>query len=110
MVLCIIGDCGSKSGRDKVGFYSVPVIITNQGEEFDKLTQEGRNLWISAIDRADLKTKSVLQTECVCSHHFVSGRPAANWDRFNVGWVPTLHLMKKEYKKTDVDAAAERSD
>ena len=64
----------------------------------------------SAIDRADLKTKNVLQNERVCSRHFVSGRPAANWDRFNEDWVPTLHLTKKEYKKKDVKAAAERSE
>ena len=72
------GDCGTKSGRDKVVFHSVPAIITNQGGEFEELTRERRNLWISAIDRVDLKAKSVLQTERVCSGHFVSGRPAAN--------------------------------
>ena len=60
MVLRIIGDCGTKGGRDKVGFYLVPAIITNQGEEFEELTQERRTLWISAIDHADLKAKSVL--------------------------------------------------
>lgn len=90
MVLRIIGDCGTKGGRDKVGFYLVPAIITNRGEEFEELTQERRTLWISVIDHADLKAKSVLQTERVCSRHFVSGRPAANWDRINVDWVPTL--------------------
>ena len=85
-----IGDCGTIGGRDKVGFYLVPAIITNQGLEVEELTRERKTLWISAIDHADLKAKSVLQTERVCSRHFVSGRPAANWDRFNVGWVPTL--------------------
>ncbi|XP_068680295.1 uncharacterized protein [Montipora foliosa] len=110
MVLCIIGNCGSKSGRDSIRFYSVPSIITNQGEEFEELTRERRNLWISAIDRADLKTKNVLKNERVCSRHFVSGRPAANWDRFNENWVPTRHLTKKEYKKKDVEAARERSE
>lgn len=60
MVLRVIGDCGTKGGRDKVGFYLVPAIITNQGEEFEELTQERRTLWISAIDHADLKAKSVL--------------------------------------------------
>lgn len=90
MVLRIIGDCGTKGGRDKVGFYLVPAIITNQGEEFEELTLERTTLWISAIDHANLKEKSVLQTESVCSRHFVSGRPAANWDRFHVDWVPTM--------------------
>lgn len=110
MVLCIFGNCGSKSGRDSIRFYSVPAIITNQGEEFEELTRERRNLWISAIGRADLKTKNVLQNERVCSRHFVSGRPAANWDRFNEDWIPTRHLTKKEYKKKDADAAAQRSE
>ena len=114
MVLCIIGNCGSKSSQKSIRFYSVLSIITNQGEEFEELTRERRNLWISAIDRADLKTKNVLKNERVCSRHFVSGRPAANWDRFNEDWVPTLHLTKKEYKKEykkkDVEAARERSE
>ena len=78
MVLCIISDCGTKSGRDKVGFHSVPAITTNQGEEFEELTWERRTLWIPTVDHADLKAKSVLQTERVCCRHFVSGRPAAN--------------------------------
>ena len=60
-------------------------------------------------DRTDLKTKNILKNERVCSRHFVSGRPAANWDRFNEDWVPTLHLTKKEYKKKDVEAARERA-
>ena len=109
MVLCIIGNCGSKSGRDSIRFYSGPAIITNQGEEFEELTRERRNLWIFAIDRAGLKTKNVLQNERVSSRHFVSGRPAANWDRFNEDWVPTRHLIEKEYTKKDAEAAVERS-
>ena len=67
-------------------------------------------MWISAIDRADLKTKNVLKNKRVCSHHFISGRPAANWDKFNEDWDPTRHLTKKEYKKKDVEAARERSE
>ena len=85
MDLCIIGKCGSKSGRDSIHFYSVPSIITNQGEEFEELTRERRNLWISAIYRADLKTnfKNVLKNEHVCSRHFVSGR---------LPWMPEVFL------------------
>ena len=50
MVLCINGDYLTKSGWDKVGFYSVPAIITNQGPEFGELTQKRRHLRISTID------------------------------------------------------------
>ena len=51
-----------------------------------------------------------MQNERVCSRHFVSGRPAAKWDRSNEDWVPALHLTKKECTKKDADAAAERSE
>ena len=44
MVLCVIRDYGTKSGRGKVGVYSVPAIITWQGKEFEELRQGRRNL------------------------------------------------------------------
>ena len=43
--------------------------------------------------------KNVLETERVCDPHFVSGKPAATWDKHNTHWVPTLNLSKKEYKQ-----------
>ena len=109
MVLCIIGDCGTKSGRDKVGFYSVPAITTNQGKEFEEFTRERRTLWISAIDVPTWKQKCFADWACLLSSLRL-WQAAANWDRFNVDSVPTLHLTKKEYKKKDVKAAAERSE
>ena len=48
-------------------------------------------MWISAISRDDL-TDDILERDRVCSQHFVSGEAAKGWDRFNVDWVPTLHL------------------
>jgi len=109
MVLCIICNCGSNCGRDSIHSYSVPLIITIQGKEFKELTRERRSLWTSVIDRADFKTKNVLNNDCVCSCHLISGRPAENWDKFNEDWVPTRHLTKKEYKNKDVEAARERA-
>ena len=38
----IIDNCGSKSGRDSIHFYSVTSIISNQGEEFEELTREAK--------------------------------------------------------------------
>ena len=49
--------------------------------------------------RGDTEVKNVLESEYVCGHHFVSGRPSAAWDKHNVNWVPTLNLGKKEFKK-----------
>ena len=45
----------------------------------------------------------------VCGRHFVSGKPAVLWDRYNVDWKPTLNLGKKDYtKEPNLQAAAAR--
>ncbi|XP_078605565.1 uncharacterized protein LOC144878628 [Branchiostoma floridae x Branchiostoma japonicum] len=101
MVLCIIVGCGSRSDRnsdrENISFFSIPKLVSNQGVEHEKLTEERRRLWIAAISRGDTTTKNILQTERVCSRHFVSGRAAPVWDRYNVDWTPTLNLGRKEY-------------
>ena len=84
--------CSTRSGHDKyVSFYRVPVIIRNEGELTEELTTEQRRKWISAISRDDI-TKKKIENDRVCSSHFESGKPACNWDKFDVGWVPTLNL------------------
>ena len=50
MVLCIVWGCGSKSGKHKgLGFFRIPKIITDQGEEYEELTRKRRERWISAV-------------------------------------------------------------
>ena len=50
MVLCVVVGCSSKSGKHKgLGFFRIPKIITNQGEEQKELTTRRRNEWISAV-------------------------------------------------------------
>ena len=109
MVLCMIVGCGSKSGRDKgVYFARIPSVITNQGEEAEKLSRERRMRWISAISRADL-TDEILNNDRVCGRHFVSGQAAKSWDKYNVDWVPTLNLgHEKKQDKTNLEQAAQR--
>ena len=52
-----------------------------------------------------------MKSERVCGRHFVSGKPALLWDRYNVDWKPTLNLGKKDYsKEPDLQAAAARAD
>ena len=70
MVFCMIVDCGSQSARDKhLHFARVPSVVTNQGEEAEKLSFERRSRWISAISRADL-TENILANDRVCGRHF----------------------------------------
>ena len=101
MVHCIVVGCGNKSGKHKTNFSKIPKIVVNQGEEWEELTRERRNRWISAVSRGDTEVKNVLESERVCARHFVSGRPSACWDKHNVDWVPTLNLGKKEFKKDE---------
>ena len=92
----VVVGCGRKSGkRNTQGFFRIPSVVKHQGEEFEDLTTERRNSWISAISRGDTDTKNVLESERVCERHFVSGRPSPNWDKFNVDWIPTLNLGKR---------------
>ena len=44
--------------------------------------QKKGNLWISAISRDDL-SQQILMNDRVCGRHFVSGKVAKSWDRFN---------------------------
>ena len=69
MVLCLIVSCGSKSGRDKgLYFVRVPSVVTKQGEEAHKISEERRSRWISAISRDDL-TEEILENDPVCEKH-----------------------------------------
>ena len=84
MALCMIVGCGSKSGRDK----GLLTVVKNQGEEAHELSEERRSRRISGIAREDL-TEEILEKNCVCEKHFLSGRAAKSWDKYNIDWVPT---------------------
>ena len=104
MVLCIIPGCGVKSGnKEGISLFRIPIVVDNI-----QLTEDHRNAWISQISRDDTKSKDILKSERVFGRHFVSGKPALLWDRYNVDWKPTLNLGKKDY--SDLQAAAARAD
>ena len=112
MVLCIIPGCGVKSGnKEGISLFRIPIVVDKDGESYKQLTEDGRNAWISQISRDDTKSKDILKSERVCGRHFVSGKPALLWERYNVDWKPTLNLGKKDYsKEPDLQAAAARAD
>ena len=84
MVLCIVVGCGRKSSKHNVKFTKISKIVTNQGTDWEELTWERSNRWISAISCDDTKEKDILESERVCDHRFVSGKPAATgfWYRY----------------------------
>ena len=64
MVYCIMVDCFHNSGKTKgIGFYRIPVVVTNQGEKAEELSRERRERWIAAIGRDDITSKDVLSNE-----------------------------------------------
>ena len=110
MVQCLIVDCSRRSDRSsevKPRFFRVPMVVKNQGEEWEKLTQERRDRWIAAISRSDL-TENILQNDRVCDKHFVSGSATADWNKLDVDWVPTLHLGKKNFREVNAEANQKR--
>ena len=77
-------------------------------EAMDTESEERRSRMISAISRDDL-TDTILENDRVCEKHFVSGRAAKPWDKFNVDWVPTLNLgHNKKTSVKDREKAAKR--
>ena len=71
--------------------FHVPSVIKSQGEEAEELLIERRRKWLAANSRVAL-TDEILNSGSICSCHVVSGKLAAPWDKFNIGWVPTLNL------------------
>ena len=53
-------------------------------------------------------TEKKLSNDRVCSVHFVSGKPAKNWDGHKQDWVPTLKLGHSKESFNSPAAAAER--
>ena len=109
MVLCLMVDCSNKSGKVKgVSFHRVPAVVTTKGEFMEELTlvRERRRRWISAISRESL-SESILENDRVCGRHFISGKPAQDWDRHNDDWVPTLHLGHRKQGPRDSKAKNE---
>ena len=81
--------------RKILSFFQVPSVVTNQGEEAEKLLKERRSLWISTISQDDL-TEQIIANDQVCDRHFVSGKGAKSWDRFNIDWNVPWHIVENE--------------
>ena len=46
-------------------------------------------------------TESKLENDRVCGFHFHSGKAHSLWDKFNLDWVPSLHLGHSKLKSAD---------
>ena len=67
--LCVAVGCSSKSGKHKgLGFFPIPKIIINQGEEPEELAAKRRNKWISVVSCGDATNTRVLESERVVAN------------------------------------------
>ena len=88
-------------------------MVTSQGEEAQKLSEERRSRWISAISRDD-PTEEILENDNVCEKHFVSGRAGAGINLILTGfrhcsWDTKRVLIERIKKKRRLIEARERT-
>nr|CAI5818764.1 unnamed protein product [Callosobruchus analis] len=67
-VTCIVVSCRSRSERDRVIFFCIPIV---RRRSLTNLSLKRRESWIAAIKRQDL-TESKLKYQRVCSKHFIT--------------------------------------
>lgn len=90
MVICCVFGCHNKPSKmSSISFHDVPRIRCKHGEETKMISTDRRRRWFNAIKRKDLDTT---KDHVVCSDHFVSGKPAALYERSSVDWVPSLYM------------------
>nr|CAI5836745.1 unnamed protein product [Callosobruchus analis] len=87
-VTCIVVGCGSRSERDRVSFFCIPIVCRRS---LTNLSLKRRDSWIAAIKRQDL-TESKLKYQRVCSKHFITAKPASLEDEHHPDWVPSQHM------------------
>ena len=97
----MIGYSNDKKSCPNLSFCCVPAIIKNEGEDAEILSAKRRRLWLAAISRDDLTNRENRKTDRVCGRHFVFGKSAKPWGRFNEDWVPSLQLRHEKSKKSE---------
>ena len=76
MVICMVISCSMQSDRDKgISFYRIPAVIRDCYECELELSIRRRDGFLAAVSREDIDIKG-LEKYRICSHHFISGKPA----------------------------------
>ena len=94
---CTVFGSSNRSDREKDrSFHRLPKIITHLDEQTKEYSTERRSKWLSNIRRADLDRKKFAW---LCSDHFVTGKPAALFQKSHPDWAPTLRLGHSTVKE-----------
>ncbi|KAK3919630.1 Cocaine esterase [Frankliniella fusca] len=92
MVICCVYGCSQKPVKGGPNFFRIPTVRENEGEQVFLLTRRRRALWLSRINRKDLREENVTSSTRICPKHFVSGKPAYYMSHLDPDWAPSLHL------------------
>ena len=79
MVRCAVNVCTSTSenGRSETRFFQIPSLDEKNKKRCAaavELVRKRRELWITSLNRADLRPEDVKTWMRVCSLHFISGK------------------------------------
>ena len=102
---CCVESCNSFHNSDSfkagIRFYRFPKIVHPRD-----LSRERRHRWLVATGSLE---KTTIDNECVCSLHFVSGKPADPLDTKSPDWVPSLLLHRiSVIQASDVNVTGEQ--
>ncbi|XP_045205950.2 uncharacterized protein LOC123558138 [Mercenaria mercenaria] len=96
VVKCSIFGCTNRKDHETdLEYYRLPAVVTNQGEECEKLSSERRRLWLANIGQ-NFENKNI-QNVRVCSAHFVNGKKSYLHDKLSPDWAPTVNLGRKRH-------------
>ena len=85
--------CGNRSNRDRSkSFFRLPSVILHQGQRTYELSKRRQEVWLSRLNRSDIKPESYAHTR-VCSDHFVTGMPSKLYDSTHPDWAPSQLLV-----------------
>ncbi|XP_030199426.1 uncharacterized protein LOC115533207 [Gadus morhua] len=92
---CRVFGCTNRSDREKhLEYYRLPKVITNQGEQCQKLSEERRRLWLAKLNQ-DLRGKN-LDNVRICSAHFLSGKRSDLYQKDDPDWVPSVGMTGQQ--------------
>ncbi|KAK0130779.1 hypothetical protein N1851_034553 [Merluccius polli] len=77
-----------------VKYYRLPKVITNQGEQCQKLSEERRRLWLAKLNQ-DLHGKNLDNVQ-ICSAHFLSGKKSDLYQKDDPDWVPSVGMTGQQ--------------
>ena len=90
---CSVFGSSNRSDREKDhSFHHLP----KMDEKAKEYSAERRSKWLSNIQRSDLTGKKLVW---VCSDHFVTGKPAALFQKSHPDWAQTLRLGHSDVKE-----------